>query len=178
MDKIERYCPALQGESDPGTAPQADSTRPAVGIREHRRERRRCLEQRMNPPVRAGGFFSYRPLTQGTVLKAAAMPYLILAFAAAAGVIPVVLGLILVAIAPGRTEAVLAVLRAGRPRTAVIVSLRFGRDRGLQATQRVLSPERYAPLDARAVSETLCPERPVDKPDRLRPPVPPIDRAF
>jgi hypothetical protein len=51
------------------------------------------------------------------------MSYLILAFAAVAGVIPIVVGLILVGIAPSRTDAVVAVLRAGRPTAREIVSL-------------------------------------------------------
>jgi hypothetical protein len=42
------------------------------------------------------------------------MPYLIFLLASVTGTAPVVLGLIIVAVAPDRTEAVVAVLREGR----------------------------------------------------------------
>lgn len=74
------------------------------------------------------------------------MPYLILALAASAGVVPVVLALILVVIAPGRTDAVLAVLRTGRPMTRVMVSLRQKHGSGLEVTQHTLEPEMGGPL--------------------------------
>ena len=52
------------------------------------------------------------------------MPYLIFALISVAGAGPVILGLIVVAVAPSRTEAVVAVLREGRSTGGGIQSLR------------------------------------------------------
>jgi hypothetical protein len=85
------------------------------------------------------------------------MPFLIFALIPVGGVLPVILGLIIVAIAPGRTDAVVAVLREGLVASSQHRAFRWRTTSGNAGSADGLDSEKNRAIGSTPASVTLSP---------------------